>query len=563
MVNTKEEKQINMQKIQEKNVLILSMSTLNRVLREYYYQTNPGNQDEHCFRGVSQLEVGTKYFMCKLANEKKFDKIYIIESEEASKPVKPEKVPEVLGYLADCNMQFIKKHGDLWEISSVSFYKERIYQYVQRMEEAHVKIETDSDQYLPGMNQEIERYEANSKHRLKELYGNCSDLFVDIPMNEEDVYQCVYNLCSAIRKTAEKTKVNLYIDMQGARRYETFIINAAIKMLEISGINVHGSVAINFAAENNRNGNFNTIVDTIMNDRIFEMVSGMNEFMRTGRGDTLLKFWDENSKELGTEKKIIEQIGRISHALSLCNMNEFDRSLDSFSKAIQEYQKTQSEKGTGHPLFRTFVEDLAAEYKKYNLLVKNGKTRVEDQICWCIDKKLYQQALTLVEAKIPAALVEDRILYYKDDKELRILLDKLIELAKNDTGIPKYYFENNQLKQGDERFIWVKYIISKRAIMEEGKLKIGKLSRHFRTITDNNSSEYWNGTRQVAAFMKLYHELVDWRIDVNHALGSNTMNMAELDKNLRFLMKSYKQLRTNRVDIDFARKYPLKQGNRT
>lgn len=85
---------------EEKDVLLLCMSTLssNPSISHYYYQNSQGGF--YRFDGVSQLEPGTKYEICKLYMDRKkaFDKIIVINTPETLKADKDNTQPSAYDY---------------------------------------------------------------------------------------------------------------------------------------------------------------------------------------------------------------------------------------------------------------------------------------------------------------------------------------------------------------------------------------------------------------------------------------------------------------------------------
>ncbi|MCC8150782.1 MAG: TM1812 family CRISPR-associated protein [Lachnospiraceae bacterium] len=260
---------------------------------------------------------------------------------------------------------------------------------------------------------------------------------VKMEIGNSAVYKCIKTVCERMKEIARTdTKTNLYLDMQGARRYETFVINTVVKMLEVCDVKMAESVAVDFMPVNTRNGIANKIVDTTDNNVILEMVSGMNEFIKTGRGDTLTEFWFKYSRIPGIENdrgasEIITQIRNISNAISLCDVALFDSNLESLKKTVGKYEKL-NDRGK-QSLFQTFVADLREDYfgPEHDLLPKDERKKIINQIHWCIDKKLFQQALALIDEKIPENLVRSRILYYGNREKLKQLINGMLGKGLN------------------------------------------------------------------------------------------------------------------------------------
>lgn len=529
------------------NVLLLSMSLFNRDLSEHYYTAENGN---YVFCGVSQLEAGTKFFLRKLQrNNMKLDKIIAIESEEVKKEQKP-----VSSWLNGSHV-----NGDV-KMTATGFYRERISQYIDGTE----KITSEQ----PGLTDKAEAYEekAVTQGPLNLLYPDPESLFEIVEMGEGEsaVYDCIKVVCERIREFAgEDDEVKLYLDMQGARRYETFVINTVVKMLEIFGIRVQGSVAVDFAAGNTKNGIANAIVDTTDNNIILEMVAGMNEFIRTGRGDTLWEFWQKYKKiqkiqKDSKESAIIKQIKQTADAISLCDTDGFEKNLSDLKNIIEEYETMDdSEK---QPLFQTLVTELKEDYfgRRHDLQSDNEGTRIINQIRWCIDKKLYQQALALVEEKIPEDLVNNHILYYGDKEQLVRLINGILGQGWN--KLPNYLLVEykREVKEEKAALVWIKYVIEYRKGHDGRALRTKKQVEQYMdlmTQTELNAVDSLVET-EIGDMLNYYYILNEQRNKVMHATGEN--HDANTVKNqLMQFVKKYEDLLKRQVTYDYSRVRPL------
>ncbi|MCD8097963.1 MAG: hypothetical protein LUE31_08015 [Lachnospiraceae bacterium] len=339
--------------------------------------------------------------------------------------------------------------------------------------------------------------------------------------------------------------------MQGARRHETFIVNSAVKMLEMSGIRVRESVATDFDIKNLGRGQANPIVDTSMNNLIYDMVAGMNEFLRTGRGDTLAEFLGSDKlKGMEAEKKVIQEIKKISDAILICDTLKFPESLKSLGRALQDYRKMKNP----NPLFAAFVQDLEADYNKHHLFdrteVTDNRPEVLDQLKWCREKKLYQQAVTIIKAKLPDGIVDSKILYYKDSKEIENLLN---EMLKETSWDPKtYYLEEGKVRPDVAKYLWFKQIINK-------DIRKNGINMRYKEACGRTKVSYGQGEQMVIELIRMYHEWVDIRNIINHANTNGLINIEMLERKMEELDEYMMRLIRMGVKIDLSQKFPLKK----
>ncbi len=528
----------------ETNVLLLSMSTLNYVVESGYEGTfiekkNDSTNKTPCyFRGVSQLELGTKYYLRQLERQKRkiINKIFIVESPESTdNTVSFDEVSPFLPESPESRL-FVYPGEDAKGrmTNAVDFYKERIAQYIRGAERS-IKL-MDLMDYMKLPVEKIENYEAGN-NELGAIYSQefiKKELFSDIPIavttddsqetEEELLNSSVQELCKEIKEIAKNKKtVNLYLDMQGARRYETFIINATVNMLDMnSNIEVKQAIAIDYHKDNNRDGKFNQIVDTTFNDRMFKMVSGMNQFITTGRGDLLRQFSNKSQNlegvDLKSENPIITSISNISDALSVCNMVKFNTEIDKFKGVLDEYPK----KGKPNRLFQIFVEDLEADYKQYDLLDDKAKSPIVNRVQWCVSKGLYQQALTLLEAHVPDDIVNNKIIYYGDDDQLAAFLKALMDehcLSPED-----WYRKNGRVKTGYENYVWIHYVLQQDwPTWKENHENAPEWTLFLKLPKGWNHSEFiadWKqrtNNKDIKALLSSYSDICKIRNAINHS----------------------------------------------
>lgn len=198
------------------------------------------------------------------------------------------------------------------------------------------------------------------------------------------------------KKTAIYGEKNLkvWIDTQGGFRDVTFLTNAIFSLLKMAEVIPAGIYSINF-----QNGKIeNYIMDQTETYRIFDFVSGMNEFVRYGRADQLEEYY----KSLKEIPPVIKSMKKLADAIQFCNIGTFDKVLKDLQTDIENVNQTD-------PLFSVFINQIRIDYGK---LLSPEVTKL-DIMEWFFHKKFYQQALTYLEAKIPEEWNEKNILRFE------------------------------------------------------------------------------------------------------------------------------------------------------
>lgn len=163
-----------------------------------------------------------------------------------------------------------------------------------------------------------------------------------IPEKKADKFDNIAGIESEIYKVGrDMDRINLYVDMQGGSRTSGYVRNTVLSILnnqETSQIQIGKIVATEF---NPRKSWVSQMVDETDRYRIHDLVSGMNAFIRYGKADMLVKYCED----------------------------------------------------TG--------EDEDSPIKKLVLVMKKVDVNYLQLVDWCQRKGLTQQALTIIEDKMP------------------------------------------------------------------------------------------------------------------------------------------------------------------
>ena len=208
-----------------------------------------------------------------------------------------------------------------------------------------------------------------------------------INVSDEKIAKAINLSVNRIRKfMKENANANLWIDTQGGFRNLNLVVNAIISLLKKDNISPRGIYSIKFDKDNKGPKPVQDQTDTY---KIFDFVSGINEFSRYGRADQLEEYYKslgiQVPAEIMTMKKVAENI-------QMCDMNGFERSL---IKLRRDLQKSNNENDSLLDVFRSQIE------ADYGALLDEQKCTGLDIVEWLYNKKFYQQAITYIESKMP------------------------------------------------------------------------------------------------------------------------------------------------------------------
>lgn len=319
------------------NVLLLALSTFQKVIRKSTFSYDfYGCKGE--VTGRYQLDPIPKMLDELLAqNGENLDKIIMLCTDDTTQKIASIQTPE----------------GELKDISPAEYFQDQVRNYMNPF-----------------------------------LKNN--ELFTPINISIDSPYEGIQKVVKTIRNIKNP---HLYLDTHGGLRGIQRILEATITLLKIEGVPVREAYSVAFTDENT----VKPIISETEQMKIFDFVSGINEFITCGRADTLTEYYKEKSK-YHFQNDIVSRITTVANGIQWCCVPEFDRGLTS----LQEYFQQHADKNAD-PYLSIYIDDIKRDYQ--NLVL--SKYSVVDEINWCIKKKFYQQALTLIESRISKLLFEE------------------------------------------------------------------------------------------------------------------------------------------------------------
>lgn len=404
----------------KKNVLLLSMSTLPQVLlvQNYYFMGKSG--DRKNLYGYSQLEPITKMLIQQLNDQgKKLDKIVIMTSYEA---------------LRDTTVTV--------KCAAVPFYLQRIREFVANGN----CDENKQDQiYFGRMQEEKEKWLKSSESTTKgefRVSGECTgeikshlskytfsgdaatislnDISVEIvtlyekesetkgsDVQKKEEIKLFFEVIDCIKATGDD--IDLYLDMQGGDRNTTAQMNAIVSLLEDQGVKTEARYAISY----DRNNIEHPINEVSEKYSAYQLIGAMQSFKRYGRGQSLIDYF-EMKKTSRDNDEVLCAIKNASDAIRLCDMDKFDNAVSQIEQIKKKREcREKEEKQTELDIV---FEDIQKDYEK---LFGQGKGMYIAKIKWCLEKGFLQQALTIIESKIPEYLYQRGIITVDMDKSIK------------------------------------------------------------------------------------------------------------------------------------------------
>lgn len=192
----------------------------------------------------------------------------------------------------------------------------------------------------------------------------------------------------------------VYIDATGGFRDTIYLIMAAVRIMEYSGVKLEKAVYSNYGPPNNHIDDITDIYN------MFDLINAANSFTSFGNSDELASFFSECSNS--EIKRAIDVMSRFSDEVTLCRtsgLNELIKELNAILTSIQKIDTGAD----SEILFKGILGGVIRE--KFG--AEDGKEiNYLDVITWCLDNRMIQQAVTIYVEKIPEFLFGTKILSY-------------------------------------------------------------------------------------------------------------------------------------------------------
>ncbi len=279
----------------------------------------------------------------------------------------------------------------------------------------------------------FEKMDSDSKLKCREENKTVEIQFV--PLKKEDEIDNIQGLLNAIQKDHEP--IEIYLDMQGGSRTDGYIRSAVLSLLnndESSNVKLKKVIACDFEYGKF----FNPIKNETNRYKITDLVSGMNAFLNYGKAEQLNQTWKELSQDDQDDavQDIIDLMRKVDQSLSLCDVDALAEGIRQlYKKLSDEIKVTNSNEEFMEVLRTNILED-------YKGIVKNGEIDIFALVQWANKKGFIQQAITLIESRMPEQMVKDGYLSYCPDVDSIPKVAKRIDKIMSSPNIPKYELDN-------------------------------------------------------------------------------------------------------------------------
>lgn len=322
-------------------------------------------------------------------------------------------------------------------------------------------------------------------------------------------------------KEEANVNLNLLIDIQGGNRTGAFVINSIISIFDsqkYSNVKIKKIVGIVFGRDNIAN----EMVDQTAQFGIGKLVAGMNAFIQYGKSGLVADYF--KSKAV-SEKDVdfIEKMKMIDKSLSICDVTGIISNIQGIKKISADSLQNEHLK-----LLHTNIQ------KEYGAIEMDGKEiDILSLTTWALKKEFYQQALTLIESKMPHYIVKHGIFVYcSNDRDKKEFIEYLAE-------------EYNKAREQDR---WKFNDIDHYYICDY----ICKLMKDYQNICDirfvkNDEKSKKNLTAR-KKMLESYLTIKTLRNKINHSINLNKQEIDNIWSMLNNFINHVRNLKNNYAD---------------
>lgn len=141
---------------------------------------------------------------------------------------------------------------------------------------------------------------------------------------------------------------------------------------------------------------------TVLYD-IFDLISATDLFLETGSARKIQDFFTNHAFLNRNAQRAIKSVELFFDNISLCQFDQLDAVAQQIGRVIEKSkQSMKSNTSQEDSLSRLFFEFLAARFQQEYAVFQDREESLPDIVEWCTDRRMYQQALTLLAEDMPA-----------------------------------------------------------------------------------------------------------------------------------------------------------------
>lgn len=455
-----------------KNILLTTLGNTFDHTRHNYYSYDDQGTLRYC-EGICTAEAGAKYILSKVP----IDKIIVLGPKSA---FHEDDTEEEIQLRDLCEFGA----GLPEEYSEYKFFCYRIMQYLNRVDiEGSDLLETLSEEEKEEMLDTVEQYYPKESwkevfHILNRNYPFYDDLLDHLPHmdrrrrhwlkhylfmrmnrsyrmstadeNEDITVQfCVTNRIGEKRvrlgnlpRILELLQegsdfVNVYVDLQGLDMADAHTLINVLFMLQSERkkkLHIEEIITTTY-----RPALFtNPIEDQKTRLELSELLSGMDAFLKYGKVDSIRDYWLSRGIEDPHVDKLVIAMQMMDVGITLCSVSDIENGLSMLKRVFAD--RSEPSEAIESMIFSILENGIRSDYGN---LLRGKEINNVILVKWALRKHFYQQALTIIESRVPYDLVRTGVFYYaRNAEEKEEFLHRMSEVYWKTPSKDRYQFDD-------------------------------------------------------------------------------------------------------------------------
>ena len=256
---------------------------------------------------------------------------------------------------------------------------------------------------------------------IKNVMQDCEfDEDADIAETMETVIEMASKIQNYI-ETQKGTKVTLHVDMTGGMRHASLMMLVITRLIQYSGVKIGYVLYSNF----NRDREEQYVEESNEIYRLFDLISGAEEFVRFGSVDVIQSYFQDKDVPLVLQN-LLGAMKKFAEAIKISRRSEFQEALEGLQNAYEKFNANSGK--ISSPNYNLMQQLKSRISQEYATLLTNKADDYFSIINWCLDRGYLQQALTLYTECFPYMLItKDKVIDVDEN-----LKNTLIKQAEKD-----------------------------------------------------------------------------------------------------------------------------------
>ena len=458
--------------IKTKNILLTTLGNTFDFNRHHYYSYEDDGVFKYC-EGISTAEAGAKYIISKVP----IDKIIILGPRSAYHDEKVDgevMLKDLGGFGSDLPEQY----------SEYKFFCYRIMQFLNRVDiEGSDLLETLSSDEKVELLAALEKiYPRDTWKELFHKFNLNADAYEELIdklpktdkrarmwlqhylyMRMDRSYKMSFGganddiavqFCLTTRFGEKEVRlgnlpnildmiqdgsdaVNMYVDLQGLDIADSHTLINVLFMLQSerrTKINIQEIITTTYRPSRYTS----PIEDQKTRLELSELLSGMDAFLKYGKVDSIRDYWQSRNIVNPHIDRLIFAMQMVDVGITLCSVSCLESGIHMLRAVFADTDKPSDV--IESMIFNILETGIRNDYGS---LLKGNDINILVLIKWAMRKHFYQQALTIIESRVPNDLVRSGVFFYaRNEGEKQEFLHRMAECYWKTPSKDRYQFDD-------------------------------------------------------------------------------------------------------------------------